>query len=1038
MLKKGVFKVLAAMLIIACNVFSQTNQPRPFNDITAAEWVENIRMGKNLHTLGNYNLFWLDEYPTLEEIQLAWHQPLITKAYIDELKKAGFNAVRMTVNWRCRRTDADGNIRADWMTRVKEIVGYAVDNDMYIYLAFENHSDVANFTDAGKAEWLAVYEKLWVQIADAFKDYDEKLVFEGMNEAHTFVGGFGGTWVCGGYDYGTQERIDCIEEEMRGINEMNQRFVNIVRASGGNNDRRVLIVRALGGSHHHLEYFEIPNDPADNKLIFASQHYVNCIIGTGSSERLRYNIAIPTLDELHERFVKNGIPVVFAEMGPSSAVNLSGTASRGDWQWTYGIPLHTEEAITWAEMFLTHATSLGMRAFWFDEHPRNIFRGDIDGYTQTEYSKNFLPALLRAANPDFKKLYPPIAPRIVDAQPAPWVGSGAVEIAWSPVENADSYNVYRWNNGNYELIGNSTNSIPQNDGSVLYFYIDDNLPTGAAYHYKVSSVNSNGEGTRSLIASAFLGTNPMPPAPRMVWVGDATFWAGDGGNVFIQWAPIRSQHSENISSYNVYRSTNQSSGYELIATSEIWKDPREGIGYGEVFNVLDLERHPVGTTLYYIVTAVNAHGLESAPSFEREITVRGGTPPETPETWWFREENGTVEILFYSVDWAESYDIYRSKLQHGTYEHIGNTAQYILTENGKRYSYMDRELFPGRYFYRVIARNAFGESYQWARGREFTVQGVVPYVHAQAATWIGDRAIQISWNPVSTATSYNVYRSTSANGVFEKIGTSTATAEYNGEIFFYYNDTELPNGTYFYRVRAVNSTGESRQSDVPPGITINVAPPAVPTNLWAVDAAAWGQHGTIHLNWSPAARASSYNIYRSTSANGTFVKIGESTQSRETENGTLYYYDDRGLSAGTYFYRITAVNSAGESAQSGVVSATTAGSGTVSIIDIEKSNNRHGIRFAVNPVSENAEISVILPTASTGSATEVSIVIYDMTGNVVYSGASTGSATGGAIVWDLRNTAGRFVANGTYLVIAEVKDRNGKIYRYSARLGVKR
>ena len=109
----------------------------------------------------------------------------------------------------------------------------------------------------------------------------------------------------------------------------------------------------------------------------------------------------------------------------------------------------------------------------------------------------------------------------------------------------------------------------------------------------------------------------------------------------------------------------------------------------------------------------------------------------------------------------------------------------------------------------------------------------------------------------------------------------------------------------------------------------------------------------------------------------------------------------------------------------------------VSIKKVENADKRHGIRFAKNIVSDKAEISVILP-ASASSATETRIVIYDMTGNVVYSGASTGSATGGAIVWDLRNSAGRFVANGAYLVIAEVKDRNGRTHTYSSRLGVRR
>ena len=105
----------------------------------------------------------------------------------------------------------------------------------------------------------------------------------------------------------------------------------------------------------------------------------------------------------------------------------------------------------------------------------------------------------------------------------------------------------------------------------------------------------------------------------------------------------------------------------------------------------------------------------------------------------------------------------------------------------------------------------------------------------------------------------------------------------------------------------------------------------------------------------------------------------------------------------------------------------------VSIVNANRRNDIYGIRFAANPVSsDNAEINITLPDNM--QAVETRIVAYDMTGNVVW--ASTGSATG--LSWDLRNNAGRFVANGTYLVVAEVRDRNGRVYTYSAHLGVKR
>ena len=148
---------------------------------------------------------------------------------------------------------------------------------------------------------------------------------------------------------------------------------------------------------------------------------------------------------------------------------------------------------------------------------------------------------------------------------------------------------------------------------------------------------------------------------------------------------------------------------------------------------------------------------------------------------------------------------------------------------------------------------------------------------------------------------------------------------------------------------------------------------------------------------------------------------------------------------GIYVYYVVVVNTLGNRTAAAVTNWVVTVEAAISISDVKKSNVRHGIKFAQNIVSERAEISVVLPNGE--QASETKVVIYDMTGNVVHSGASTAStastgsatgATGGAIVWDLRNSAGRFVANRTYLVIAEVKDRSGRTHTYSARLGVKR
>ena len=110
--------------------------------------------------------------------------------------------------------------------------------------------------------------------------------------------------------------------------------------------------------------------------------------------------------------------------------------------------------------------------------------------------------------------------------------------------------------------------------------------------------------------------------------------------------------------------------------------------------------------------------------------------------------------------------------------------------------------------------------------------------------------------------------------------------------------------------------------------------------------------------------------------------------------------------------------------------------GETSITNFERSNKHYGIKFAINPVSEQAEINVILPNNE--RAVETNVVIYDMVGNVVFEEKATNRTPVCRVIWDLRNPAGRFVANGTYLVVVEAKNINGRIYRYSARLGVKR
>jgi hypothetical protein len=158
--------------------------------------------------------------------------------------------------------------------------------------------------------------------------------------------------------------------------------------------------------------------------------------------------------------------------------------------------------------------------------------------------------------------------------------------------------------------------------------------------------------------------------------------------------------------------------------------------------------------------------------------------------------------------------------------------------------------------------------------------------------------VSLTWSPVTSATNYNVKRSTSSGGettIFSTSGTS-------------YTDLNVLDGTnYFYAVSALNTSGES------PNSTEASAQPLfspTPTNL-LVTAAVVGQ---ISLAWAPSAGATSYNVLRSTSTN-TFTIIGSTSG---------LTYNDTALTPGqVYYYEVAAVNTGGQNpTNSSIVSVT--------------------------------------------------------------------------------------------------------------------
>jgi fibronectin type 3 domain-containing protein len=257
-----------------------------------------------------------------------------------------------------------------------------------------------------------------------------------------------------------------------------------------------------------------------------------------------------------------------------------------------------------------------------------------------------------------------------------------------------------------------------------------------------------------------------------------------------------------------------------------------------------------------------------------------------------------ITISWFSVAGASEYYIYRSASSGGSYVIVGFSTSTSYTNNSG--------LTAGEtYYYKVSASNSSGEGPQSAPAYA-TAQSA--YSALSAPTGLDAEAnsansITISWNPVSGASIYRIYRSDYSYSGYTLIGTSASTL---------YTSSGLAAGTtYYYKVTAYSNGVESPQSDWISEATPYPAPSA-PTGLYAEAYSA----SSIILEWNYVSSASVYYIYRSEISYGDYAQVGLSASAE---------YEDYGLAAGTtYYYKVSAVNgSGGESAQSISVSATT-------------------------------------------------------------------------------------------------------------------
>lgn len=296
-------------------------------DQTVSEFADGLRIGWNLgNTLDSYDgTGYLGPNPTPSQIEIYWANPITTKTMIEKVKEAGFNAVRIPVTWfTFTGPGPDYTIRSDWMSRVQEVVDFAIDLDMYVILNV-HHDDAPEYgwlLPIAETKDASLYrlDKIWEQIANNFKDYPSNLIFEGMNEIF-----LADSWT------GTPERRAI-------VNEFNQQFVDTVRSTGGNNQYRYLMCPTHGAAAADEAFlgFVLPDD---DRLMLSVHIYetINDLYNTEDK-----------LIKLKANFIENGIPVIIGESGSSSNLDIN-------------------TRVEYADKFVSLVNRYGAKCFWWDD-----------------------------------------------------------------------------------------------------------------------------------------------------------------------------------------------------------------------------------------------------------------------------------------------------------------------------------------------------------------------------------------------------------------------------------------------------------------------------------------------------------------------------------------------------------------------------------------------------------------------------------------------------------------------------------------------
>lgn len=522
--KRLIASLVATLMIMSSIICIETVNTKAVTEFsrTAKQIAAEMGNGINLGNTMEATCTWSSN-PSVKDFETAWGQPVTTKAMITGMKKAGFDTLRIPVAWingmyassikanfknntlDCKtiiKNNPSAKINDNFFKRIDEIIGYALDNDMYVILndhwdygwwsLFINDYDIA----------MKHYESMWTQIATHYKNYSEKLIFESANEELTAATA---SW---------ESASSCLG--FTKVNAINQKFVDIVRKTGGNNAKRYLLIAGVNTDITKTcnSSFKMPKDTIANHLMLSVHYYdpfpyttmwekadwadVDYDWGTAADKKDMENMLAKM-----DKFTNAGYPVIIGEYGvlPDYKYNRK------------------KNDVEYTDYFLKLC----------EQHNFTPVLWDTNG----DYNKS--TCAMRYS--DIAALYK-VADKVSIGKLTS--ATGGMSVTWDRVKGAATYALYR---------SDKTTALTK---TTALSYKDVNVEIGKSYKYTIKALDASGK----VISSDTVGkTATYKPYATI------SSLTNSGTGITIKWSKITS-----ATGYIIYRKTSSSASWTKLKT----------------------------------------------------------------------------------------------------------------------------------------------------------------------------------------------------------------------------------------------------------------------------------------------------------------------------------------------------------------------------------------------------------------------------------------------------------------------------------------